>query len=170
LQHLVPDLPEQLVGKAPVTVLSPSIDDKISRIDERDDLGQTWLTLGEGRESMIVHVTAGTKLPSRKLEVGDEVVVRYDGLVLESLPPQITAQSIKLKEAPRKPGFDAKVLETRVFDSKLLLLVESNLPGYGTTEVSVGVEQLVDEQGADLPHPAVKAGSQVFVEHDLLER
>lgn len=159
-------LPLQLMGKAPVVVLSPKIEGKISRIEEREDLGQTWLYVGEGFEAMIVHVTPQTKMPSRPLKEGDEVIVKYDGMVLESMPPQITAQAIKLMSAAAKPGFDAKVLEARVFNGKLALVVESNLPGYGTTMVSVGVKQLVDAQGQDLPHSAVKPGSQVFVEHD----
>jgi hypothetical protein len=161
-------LPLQLMGQPPVTVLSPKIEGKISSIEERDDLGESWIYVGEGMESMLCRVSPSTKMPSRKLKVGDEVVVRYDGMVMESMPPQINAQAIKLKSAgaASKPGFDAKVLEARVFNGKLALVVESDLPGYGTTMVSVDVKQLVDEKGQDLPPSAVKAGSQVFVEHD----
>lgn len=153
-------LPLQLMQKAPVILLVPSMSGKISQ------LKPSWITIGTGMESLIVRTTTATVMPDRPLQVGDEIVARYDGMVLESMPPQITASKISIKAPRRKPGFEARVVDAHASSGRLNLVVEGSLPGYGNTQVSIAVKKLVNSQGVDVPWSAAGAGTLVFVEYD----
>lgn len=158
-------LPLQLMGKAPCIVIQPHRDGRISRIAKFGHLGETWVIIGEGREQLIVHAGRETKMPSRELKVGDEIVARYSGMTLESMPPRIDALAIALKQRAQTAGFEARVLEAREFSGRLNLVIEANLPSYGVTKVSAGVSELVDASGKPLPNTAAKPGAKVFVEY-----
>lgn len=124
------------------------------------------------RTSVVVGVagvrdTAGNALPLSALNAGARIFVACSYGFLETTPLQLSGKAhVVLLGAAEDAGFEATVDRVHTYQGRLSLVVRANLPGYGDTQVSVGVAALVNTACQPVPAADVKPGARVFVEYD----
>lgn len=111
--------------------------------------------------------SAGATLPFSALNAGARVFVACSYGFLETMPLQLNGKAhVIILGATENAGFEATVDQVHTYEGRLSLVVKANLPGYGDTQVSVGVAALVDTACQPVPATDVKPGARVFVEYD----
>lgn len=161
---------EEKAAELPTLVKQEAVVRMIHPFD--DNTMHLYVSTGASEEAtLIVHVRASTKLPEKTLAPGDEIVVSFDGKTLESFPPQITAIAIEVRvkdapeAAPQAKGFPGVVTKIWTRGSDTAFLFDGDIPGYGRTQCSFTLDELLDARGRSLPHTDLKVGQQVRVDY-----